>query len=174
MHFDSVNYPPCRSSFFWNSVPKHATWRRMSTFLEDMMYLWHRFKKPEPTLHVPDTNRKQPWWVILKYQLSCYCSLFVRLKRGHVSFTIKIISTMATWENLHSFIFVEFNLGALFTNSLGAAFNTAFGRDCKGRAQGDYFYGCQVRDIIIANITWYYMRFTKRVLTLNFLVRWTV
>merc|ERR1712038_199797 len=37
----------------------------------------------------------------------------------------------------------QFNLGALFTNSLGAAFNTAFGRDCKGRAQGDYFYGCQ-------------------------------
>ena len=114
-----------------------------------MMYLWHRFKKPELTIHVPDTNRKQPWWVILKYQLSCYCSLFVRLKRGHVSFTIKIIYTMATWENFHSFIFVEFNLGALFTNSLGAAFNTAFGRDCKGRAQGDYFYGCQVGDIVI-------------------------
>ena len=49
-------------------------------------------------------------------------------------------------------MFIEFNLGALFTNSLGAAFNTAFGRDCKGRAQGDYFYGCQVRDIILAKI----------------------
>ena len=39
----------------------------------------------------------------------------------------------------------EFNLGSLVTNGLGAAFNTAFGRDCRGRAQGDYFYGCQVR-----------------------------
>jgi hypothetical protein len=38
----------------------------------------------------------------------------------------------------------EFNFGSLFTNGLGAVFNTAIARDCKGRAQGDYFYGCQV------------------------------
>merc|ERR1719221_1399132 len=37
----------------------------------------------------------------------------------------------------------QFNFGSILTNGLGAAFNTAFGRDCKGRAQGDYFYGCQ-------------------------------
>jgi len=37
----------------------------------------------------------------------------------------------------------QFNLGSIFTNGIGAAFNTAIGRDCKGRAQGDYFYGCQ-------------------------------
>merc|ERR1711915_977536 len=37
----------------------------------------------------------------------------------------------------------QFNLGALFANGAGAAFNTAFGRDCRGRPQGDYFYGCQ-------------------------------
>ena len=35
--------------------------------------------------------------------------------------------------------------GSILTNGLGAAFNTALGRDCKGRPQGDYFYGCQVR-----------------------------
>ena len=39
----------------------------------------------------------------------------------------------------------EFNFGSILTNGLGAAFNTALGRDCKGRPQGDYFYGCQVR-----------------------------
>ena len=38
----------------------------------------------------------------------------------------------------------EFDLGALFGNAVGATFNTAFGRDCKGRPQGDYFFGCQV------------------------------
>merc|ERR1719300_1252530 len=37
----------------------------------------------------------------------------------------------------------EFNFGSLLTNSVGAAFNTALGRDCKGRPQGSYFYGCQ-------------------------------
>merc|ERR1711988_1408613 len=37
----------------------------------------------------------------------------------------------------------QFNFGSLVSNSLGAAFNTAFGRDCRGRPQGDYFYGCQ-------------------------------
>merc|ERR1711972_307093 len=34
-------------------------------------------------------------------------------------------------------------LGALLGNAVGATFNTAFGRDCKGRPQGDYFFGCQ-------------------------------
>merc|ERR1712154_548288 len=34
-------------------------------------------------------------------------------------------------------------LGNLVPNAVGAAVNTGFGRDCKGRAQGDYFYGCQ-------------------------------
>eukprot|EP00090_Calanus_glacialis_P036654 TRINITY_DN6264_c0_g1_i1.p1 TRINITY_DN6264_c0_g1~~TRINITY_DN6264_c0_g1_i1.p1 ORF type:complete len:107 (-),score=26.43 TRINITY_DN6264_c0_g1_i1:88-408(-) len=37
----------------------------------------------------------------------------------------------------------QFNFGSLFTNGLGAVFNTAIARDCRGRAQGDYFYGCQ-------------------------------
>merc|ERR1711892_1373118 len=37
----------------------------------------------------------------------------------------------------------QFDFGSLLTNGLGAALNTAIGRDCKGRAQGDYFYGCQ-------------------------------
>merc|ERR1712131_463730 len=37
----------------------------------------------------------------------------------------------------------RFDLGSFLTNGLGAAFNTALGRDCKGRPQGDYFYGCQ-------------------------------
>merc|ERR1712226_980496 len=37
----------------------------------------------------------------------------------------------------------QFDLGALFGNAVGATFNTAFGRDCKGRPQGDYFFGCQ-------------------------------
>lgn len=40
-------------------------------------------------------------------------------------------------------LFIEFDFGSLLSNSLGAAFNTAFGRDCRGRPQGDYFYGCQ-------------------------------
>merc|ERR1712150_269603 len=37
----------------------------------------------------------------------------------------------------------QIDLGSLLTNGVGAAFNTAFGRDCRGRPQGDYFYGCQ-------------------------------
>merc|ERR1712228_649076 len=37
----------------------------------------------------------------------------------------------------------RFDLGSFLTNSVGAAFNTALGRDCKGRPQGNYFYGCQ-------------------------------
>jgi len=37
----------------------------------------------------------------------------------------------------------QFDFGALLGNAVGATFNTAFGRDCKGRPQGDYFFGCQ-------------------------------
>merc|ERR1711934_746476 len=37
----------------------------------------------------------------------------------------------------------QFDLGALLGNAVGATFNSAFGRDCKGRPQGDYFFGCQ-------------------------------
>merc|ERR1719414_1347387 len=37
----------------------------------------------------------------------------------------------------------QLNLGSLFVNGVGAVFNTAIARDCKGRPQGDYFYGCQ-------------------------------
>merc|ERR1712226_1618909 len=37
----------------------------------------------------------------------------------------------------------QFNLGALFGNAVSSTFNTAFGRDCRGRPQGDYFFGCQ-------------------------------
>ena len=41
--------------------------------------------------------------------------------------------------------FPEFDLGALFGNAVSSSFNTAFGRDCRGRPQGDYFFGCQVK-----------------------------
>merc|ERR1712127_428583 len=37
----------------------------------------------------------------------------------------------------------QFDLGALFGTAIGSTFATALGRDCRGRAQGDYFYGCQ-------------------------------
>ena len=36
------------------------------------------------------------------------------------------------------------SLSGAASNLVGSAFNTAFGRDCRGRPQGDYFYGCQV------------------------------
>ena len=42
----------------------------------------------------------------------------------------------------------EFDLGALLGNAVGATFNSAFGRDCKGRPQGDYFFGCQVLNVL--------------------------
>jgi len=38
----------------------------------------------------------------------------------------------------------QFDFGSLFGNAVSSSFNTAFGRDCKGRPQGDYFFGCQV------------------------------
>merc|ERR1711936_572897 len=37
----------------------------------------------------------------------------------------------------------QFDFGSLFGNAVSSSFNTAFGRDCKGRPQGDYFFGCQ-------------------------------
>merc|ERR550519_263266 len=37
----------------------------------------------------------------------------------------------------------QFDLGSLLGTGVSSFFNTAFGRDCKGRARGDYFYGCQ-------------------------------
>merc|ERR1712226_1346305 len=37
----------------------------------------------------------------------------------------------------------QFDLGSILSNVVGSTFNTAFGRDCKGRPQGDYFFGCQ-------------------------------
>merc|ERR1711890_74504 len=37
----------------------------------------------------------------------------------------------------------QFDFGSLFGNAVSSLFNTAFGRDCKGRPQGDYFFGCQ-------------------------------
>ena len=39
---------------------------------------------------------------------------------------------------------LEFDFNSLFANGVGSLFNSAFGRDCKGRPQGDYFYNCQV------------------------------
>eukprot|EP00088_Acartia_fossae_P065123 TRINITY_DN8021_c0_g1_i1.p1 TRINITY_DN8021_c0_g1~~TRINITY_DN8021_c0_g1_i1.p1 ORF type:complete len:125 (+),score=31.04 TRINITY_DN8021_c0_g1_i1:48-422(+) len=37
----------------------------------------------------------------------------------------------------------QFDFGSVASNLFGAAVNTAIGRDCKGRPQGDYFFGCQ-------------------------------
>lgn len=37
----------------------------------------------------------------------------------------------------------QFDFGSLASNLFGAALNTAIGKDCKGRPQGDYFFGCQ-------------------------------
>merc|ERR1712130_748415 len=37
----------------------------------------------------------------------------------------------------------QFDFGSLFGNAVSSSFNTAFGRDYKGRPQGDYFFGCQ-------------------------------
>ena len=39
-----------------------------------------------------------------------------------------------------------FDFGTFFGNGVSASFHTALGRDCRGRAQGDYFYGCQVHN----------------------------
>ena len=40
--------------------------------------------------------------------------------------------------------YLEFDFGSIASNLFGAALNTAIGKDCKGRPQGDYFFGCQV------------------------------
>ncbi|XP_023325188.1 uncharacterized protein LOC111698937 [Eurytemora carolleeae] len=36
-----------------------------------------------------------------------------------------------------------FDFGGAASNFIGAAVNSVIGRDCRGRPQGDYFYGCQ-------------------------------
>lgn len=63
--------------------------------------------------------------------------LFVMAGCIKISALVLIFFVCASYER------PQFNLGSIFTNGIGAAFNTAIGRDCKGRAQGDYFYGCQ-------------------------------
>ena len=45
-----------------------------------------------------------------------------------------------------------FDLGGAATNFLGAAVNSIIGRDCKGRPQGDYFYGCQVQHRLLNSL----------------------
>merc|ERR1711909_231058 len=65
--------------------------------------------------------------------------LFVMAGCIKISALVLIFFVCASYER------PQFNLGSIFTNGIGAAFNTAIGRDCKGRAQGDYFYGCQVK-----------------------------
>ena len=45
--------------------------------------------------------------------------------------------------------FLEFDFGSIASNLFGAALNTAIGKDCKGRPQGDYFFGCQVNKLLI-------------------------
>ena len=42
-------------------------------------------------------------------------------------------------------------MGSIFGSALSSKFNAAFGgnRDCRGRPQGDYFFGCQVVIIVI-------------------------
>ena len=38
----------------------------------------------------------------------------------------------------------DFDFGTFFGNGVSASIHTVLGRDCRGRPQGDYFYGCQV------------------------------
>ena len=42
--------------------------------------------------------------------------------------------------------FPGLDVGSIFGSALSSKFNAAFGgnRDCRGRPQGDYFFGCQV------------------------------
>ena len=42
------------------------------------------------------------------------------------------------------YYFPVFDFGTFFGNAASAGVHTALGRDCRGRPQGDYFYGCQV------------------------------
>ena len=51
---------------------------------------------------------------------------------------------LSSLKCLNKEFFSEFDFGYLLSNGLAAFLNTAIGRDCKGRPQGDYFYGCQV------------------------------
>ena len=49
-----------------------------------------------------------------------------------------------------------FDFGTFFGNGVSASFHTVLGRDCRGRPQGDYFYGCQVHvalDCLGARVT---------------------
>ena len=61
------------------------------------------------------------------------------------------MNSLSMGASFYRLLSSEFDLGAIFGNAIGATFNTAFGRDCKGRPQGDYFFGCQVQNWVIWN-----------------------
>ena len=47
---------------------------------------------------------------------------------------------------ISDFFVKGFGTGSIFGNAVSTGFSAAFGgnRDCRGRPQGDYFFGCQV------------------------------
>ena len=96
-------------------------------------------------------HRTQPpmWGPLLLY--TCLTpfslsSLYMHLlSRACFSFRCIMFGFIVSLKDFASNLsFPEFDLGALFGNAVSSSFNTAFGRDCRGRPQGDYFFGCQV------------------------------
>ena len=84
--------------------------------------------------------RSRAEWCCLKI-FSQFFSLLCKLNQSLVS--------DAQWKHisLKRFHLPDFDFGTFFGNGVSAGFHTALGRDCMGRAQGDYFYGCQVPNL---------------------------
>merc|ERR1711971_1023361 len=71
-------------------------------------------------------------------------TLYIKKRRGKMTNkTLFIFSVFVLFLAIHVECKPQFDFGSLFGNAVSSSFNTAFGRDCKGRPQGDYFFGCQ-------------------------------
>merc|ERR1711908_104441 len=68
----------------------------------------------------------------------------IKMRRGKMTNkTLLIFSFIVLFSAINVESKPQFDFGSLFGNAVSSSFNTAFGRDCKGRPQGDYFFGCQ-------------------------------
>ena len=138
-------FGPCH---WWSALPRFhiPCWHRkcwIGSALGGSLCLWEGGKKGwfDQTLQLdrqPIKSRAE--WCCLKI-FSQFFSLLCKLNQSLVS--------DAQWKHISLKLFhlPDFDFGTFFGNGVSAGFHTALGRDCMGRAQGDYFYGCQVPNL---------------------------
>ena len=140
--FSFTSFTRCTSFLFSHKVPRYLSERHKNYNQNSFTAHWVLFQRRFFENHV---GRLSKQWLA---QLLSYL-IWVRPSRKSST------NSSSMGASFYRLLSSEFDLGAIFGNAIGATFNTAFGRDCKGRPQGDYFFGCQVQNWVIwSNFIW--------------------